>query len=185
MMPSWCHSVPAPHPSGNSPPVLLPSTKTEALQSISGAEYQLSSLDFLKPETHFVLHSVAESCYRSCCGARLHFIFYSWLSGTQLPQCWGGTDAGLSPGTLTYRRAASEAQSAHPAEMWCLCSGPRGEEVEERWGLAGHLRRLEGGRSVKDTMGSVCVYIQKYTWSVYMWPCTKRTSAPCRCLGFF
>ncbi|KAK5911222.1 hypothetical protein CgunFtcFv8_005417 [Champsocephalus gunnari] len=76
-MPSWCHSVPAPHPSGNSPPVLLPSTKTEALQSISGAEYQLSSLDFLKPETHFVLHSVAESCYRSCCGARLHFIFYS------------------------------------------------------------------------------------------------------------
>ncbi|KAI9539946.1 hypothetical protein NQZ68_001879 [Dissostichus eleginoides] len=45
----------------------------EALQSISGAEYQLSSLDFLKPKTHFVLHSVAESCYRSCCGARLHF----------------------------------------------------------------------------------------------------------------
>ncbi|KAK5855068.1 hypothetical protein PBY51_005207 [Eleginops maclovinus] len=94
----------------------------ESLQSISGAKYQLISLDLLKPITHCVLHSVGESCSSSCCGARLHFpcTASSFMHDTvepNSPQCWGGTDAGLSPGTITYRRAASEAESAHPAEM--------------------------------------------------------------------
>ena len=137
----------------------------EALQSISGAEYQLSSLDLLKPKTHFVLHSVAESCYRSCCGARLHFpcaassFIHDSVEPNSLSVGEGQTQDSPqehSPidGQHLRRRVHTllkcDASAAGPR-------GRRGGGGEERWGLAGHLRRLEGGQSDKDTMGTVSV----------------------------
>lgn len=115
-----------------------------SLQSISGETAYLTGA--FKAWTSLCprpfLHSVAESSYSSCCGARLHFplqsfMFYAWISGTQLLLSWGGTESGLSLGRSTYRQAASE--SAHPDEMWFFCTEPQGRQgggMVKRRGLA-------------------------------------------------
>lgn len=94
-----------------------------SLQSMSVAEYQPQQPGPLI--VHFVFSLSCrrgENCHSSCCGAQLHFpcAASSFMHESVEPNSlhsWGGTEAGLSPGTSAYRRAASEAKSAHPAEM--------------------------------------------------------------------
>lgn len=97
-----------------------------SLQSISSAKYHLSSLDLLRLILHFVCSlscifwerdaTVAVVVLSYISPPLLYLLCMSqWNPTPSVPGMAGGRP--LTPGTRTYRRAASKAESAHPAEM--------------------------------------------------------------------